>query len=289
MSARVVDELELIEVQVHHNVLPSSRGDLLQGLLEPVFELGTVDQVRELIVAGVVCELLRVFLAELELLELALGAVDAAYHALRQKDSDGNQGASHSDDHEQEHGPDPAGCLAQSVRESVLPGLELFVDLDDAVQNESQLGAVHLSCEVDGVKLRGRGIESREELVSCPPDVEHALHVAHSMKPLIQADHTGDVVRMGAAFEEAGAHDGILGLGLLELEARLAETEWNADRLLIIEEVGFGPRLGEAQQVEHRLLLILGPEALAFHVRPAGRQDVYADYGKPDQDRNDDQ
>src|SRR5215467_10562812 len=126
MSARVVDDLELIEVEVHHDVLPSSRGDLLQGLLEPVLELGTVDQVRELIVARVVCELLRIFLAELELLELAFGAVDAAYHALGQEDSDGNQGAGHSDYHEQEHGSDPARGLAQSVRETVLPGLELL-------------------------------------------------------------------------------------------------------------------------------------------------------------------
>src|SRR5882724_1259965 len=126
-----------------------------------------------------------VFLPELQLLELALRAVDATDHALGEKNSDRNQGPGDRDDHQQQHGTDPARGLAQRVREPDLPGLELFVNFDDAAQYEPELGTIRAAAGLESVQLRGSDVEPGEESVSGLPDIEHAAHVTHVTKALI--------------------------------------------------------------------------------------------------------
>jgi len=119
------------------------------------------------------------------------------------------------------------------------------------------------------------------------PDIEHALHVAHAVKALIQADDAGDVIRVGSTFEEASPHGGIVRSSFFKLEPGALETPRHHDRLPVAAEIGLGLGLGEAQQMEHRFLLILRPQALAFDVGSTRSEDVYADNGKPDQHGDD--
>src|SRR5882672_2170101 len=218
-------------------MLATLRGDLLEGPLEAVFELGAVDQIGKLIVARVVGELHGVFLPEFQFLEFALGAIDSTDHALRKPDTDRNESARNGQYHKQQRGFDPACGLAQGIREPVLPGLQLLVDLNDVAQNGSELGTVHPAGEVNCMEVARGSVEPCEELVSGPPDVEDALHVADSVKALIQAYYTGDIVRVGTPLDKAGPHDRIVGIGLFELEPRLAEAERYADRLAVVEKI----------------------------------------------------
>jgi hypothetical protein len=139
------------------------------------------------------------------------------------------------------------------------------------------------------VELFGGRVEPRKEIISGLPYIEHALHVAHAVKALIQADDTGDVIRVGSTFEEAGAHRGIVRSGFFKLEPGPLETQGHHDRLPIAEEIGLGFGLGETQKVEHRFLLVLRPQALAFNVRSTRSEDVDADNRKPEQHRDDGQ
>jgi hypothetical protein len=107
------------------------------------------------------------------------------------------------------------------------------------------------------------------------------------VKALIQVDDAGDVVRVRSPFQEAGPYGGIVRSGFFKLEPGALETPRHHDRLLIAAEIGLGFGLGETQQVEHRFLLVLRPQALAFNVRPTRCEDVDADNGKPDQHRHD--
>src|SRR5712664_3134163 len=232
-------------------------------------------------------ELHCVFLPQLEFLEFPLRAIDAADHALRKENPERDQSSRDRHDHEKQRGLDPACGLTQGVREPVLPMPEFFVDLDNAVQYESESGWVHATGQVKRVELFGGRVKSREEIIPGPPYIEHALHVAHAMKALIQADDAGDVIRVGPAFQEAGPDGGIVRSRFFKLEPGPLETQRHHDRLPIAEEIGLGFGLGETQQVEHRFLLILRPQALALDVCPARSEDVYADNGKPHQHSDD--
>src|SRR5258706_10064848 len=287
VSAGIVDDFELIEIQVHHHVLSPLVGGRVEGQFEAVFKLGAVDQVGQLIVARMVGELHCVFLPQLELLELALRAIDAADHALRKENPERDQSSRDRHDHEKQRGLDPACGLTQCVREPVLPRPELFVDLDNAVQYESESGWVHATGQVERVELFGGRVKSREEIVPGLPYIEHALHVAHALKTFIKADDGGSVIRVGPAFQEAGPDGGIVRSRFFKLEPGTLETQGHHDRLPIAEEIGLGFGLGETQQVEHRFLLVLRPQALAFNVRAARSENVDADNGKPDQHGDD--
>src|SRR4029077_12620413 len=94
-------------------------------------------------------------------------------------------------------------------------------------------------------------------------------------------------VRMGSAFEGASPHRGVVRNRSFKLEPGPLETQRYLDRLPIAEEIGLGLGLGETQQVEHRFLLILRPQALALDVCPARSEDVYAYNGKPHQHSDD--
>src|SRR6266446_113232 len=115
MSAGIVDDLELIEIEIHHYVLSPLIGGCVQSELETVFKLRAVSQIGELIVARMVGELHRVFLPQLEFLEFPLRAIDAIDHALCKDNADRDQGSGDREDHEKQHGPDPARGLTQSV------------------------------------------------------------------------------------------------------------------------------------------------------------------------------
>src|SRR6267378_4528440 len=94
---------------------------------------------------------------------------------------------------------------------------------------------------------------------------------------------------MSTAFQEAAPHDRVVGLVSFELEPCLAEAERHTYRLPIVEKINLGFGVGETQQVEHRLFLVLRPQALALDVRPARCQDVDADDGEPDKHCDDNQ
>src|SRR5882672_1770528 len=232
-------------------------------------------------------ELHRVFLPQLEFLEFPLSAVDATDHALRKENPERDQSSCDGHDHEKQRGLDPACGLAQRVREPVLPRSEFFVDLDNAVQYECESGWVHASGQMECVELFGGRVKPREEIISGSPYIEHALHVAHPVKALIQVDDAGDVIRVGSTFQEASPHGGIVWSPFFKLEPGALETSRHHDRLPVAAEIGLGFGLGEAQQVEYRFLLILRPQALAFDVCPTRSEDVYADDGKPDQHGDD--
>src|SRR3989442_4497935 len=232
-------------------------------------------------------ELHRVFLTQLEFLEFPLRAIDPTDHSLRKKNSDRHQSSRDRDDHEKQGGPDPACGLTQGGREPVLPRPQFLVDLDNAVQYESESGWVYATGQVERMELFGGRVKPREEVISGPPYIEHALHVTHAVKALIQADDAGDVIRMGSTFQEASPHGGIVRSRFFKLEPGLLETKGHRDRLPIAAEIGIGFRFSETQQVEHRFLLILRPQALAFDVGPTRGEDVYADNGKPDQHSDD--
>src|SRR5437667_4769484 len=106
------------------------------------------------------------------------------------------------------------------------------------------------------MELFGGRVKPREEVISGSPYIEHALHVAHAVKALIQADDAGDVIRMGSTFQEAGPHGSIVRSGFFKLEPGALETPRHHDRLAIAAEIGLGFGLSETQQVEHRFLLI---------------------------------
>ena len=284
VPAGIVDDLELIEIQVHHHVLSPLVGGRVQGESEPVFKLGAVDQIGELIVARMIGELHGVFLPQFE---FPLRAVDPTDHALCEKNADRDQGSRDRNDHEKERGPDPACGLAQGSREPVLPRPHFFVDLDNAVQYESESGRVDATGLVECVELLGGLVKPCEEIISRFPNIEHALHVAHAVEALVQADDAGDVIRMGSPFDEAGPHGGVVWRGFFELEPGPLESQRHHDRLPIAEEIGLGFGLGETQQVEHRFLLVLRPQALTFDVCAARSEDVYADNGKPHQHGDD--
>src|SRR5882672_12454517 len=171
-----------------------------------------------------VSELHSVFLPQLELLELALRAIDAADHALRKENPERDQSSRDRHDHEKQRGLDPARGLTQGVREPVLPGPEFFVDLDNAVQYESESGRVHATGHVERVELFGGRVKPREEIISGSPYIEHALHVAHAVKALIQVDDAGDVIRVGSTFQEARPHGGIVRGSFFKLEPGALET-----------------------------------------------------------------
>src|SRR6195256_166505 len=193
-------------------------------------------------------ELHGVLLPQLELLEFPLRAVDPTDHALRKKNADRDQSSRDRDDHEKQRGPNPACGLTQSVREAVLPRPQFFVDLDNAVQYESESGWVHATGKVERMELFGGRIKPREEVISGSPYIEHALHIAHAVKALIQADDAGDVIRMGSTFQEASPHGGIVRSRLFKLDPCLLETNRHHDRLPIAAEIGIGFGLGETQQ-----------------------------------------
>ena len=86
---------------------------------------------------------------------------------------------------------------------------------------------------------------------------------------------------MIAPLDEALARDREVGAGFLELFARLAIAQRDGDRLEVSPVVGLGARVGEAVEVVDRLLLRLGPQALAADIGPDGRQDRNA--GRPQQ------
>ena len=169
VSAGIVDDLELIEIQVHHHVLSPLIGGRVQSQPETVFKLRAVDQIGELVMARMVGKLHRVFLPQLEFLEFPLRAVDAADHALRKENPERNQGSRDRHDHEKQRRPDPACGLAQGVREPVLPRPQFFVDLDNAVQYESESGWVHATGQVECVELFGGRVKPREEIISGSP------------------------------------------------------------------------------------------------------------------------
>src|SRR5258707_13915408 len=90
------------------------------------------------------------------------------------------------------------------------------------------------------MELFGCHVKPRHELIARFPDIEHVLHVAHTVKTLVQADYIRDVIRVGSALEESGAHDGVVRIGLFKLKASPAETHRYHDRILIADEMRFG-------------------------------------------------
>jgi hypothetical protein len=205
---------------------------------------------------------------------------------LREKNAERNQRPGDRQDHDQERALNPARGVAQRVREPVLPGPEFPVDLDDAIQRNVAFRCVNPSGLVHGIQLDGGRVEPRQEVVAQLPDLEHALHVAHAVEPLVQPDHAGNVVGVGAAGEEARMQDGAIRPRLFQLEPGLPESARHHHRLFVVLEIDRSPRIREAQQVEHRLLLVFRPKALAFHVGAARREDV--DTGDRHPDEHDD-
>src|SRR5712691_12578298 len=136
-------------------------------------------------------ELHGVLLPQFEFLEFPLCAVDPTDHALCKENADRDQSSRDRDDHEKQRGPNPACGLTQGGREPVLPRPQFFVDLDNAVQYESEPGWVHATGQVECVELFGGRVKPREEVISGSTYIELALHVGRAVKALIQTDAAG--------------------------------------------------------------------------------------------------
>jgi len=102
VPAGIVHDLELIEIQVHDDVLPPLAGRSVQSQREALLEFKAVNQIGEWVVAGMVGKLHRVFLPQLEFLEFAFRAIDLTDHALRKKDAERNQNARDGEDRQQQ-------------------------------------------------------------------------------------------------------------------------------------------------------------------------------------------
>src|SRR4026207_266971 len=111
------------------------------------------------------------------------------------------------------------------------------------------------------------------ELVSGLPDVEHVLHVTHTVKALVQHDYAGNIVRVGSTLDESCPHDGVIRIRLFELKSSLAESHRHHDRFPIAQEIRFGARRRKTYQVTPRFLLVLRPQAFAFDVCAARSED----------------
>src|SRR4249920_1884573 len=79
-----------------------------------------------------------------------------------------------------------------------------------------------------------------QEVISGFPDVEHPLHVAHTVKALVKTDDTRDVVRVGSAFKESRLHDRVIRMRLFKLKASLAESQRHHERFPIADKIRFG-------------------------------------------------
>src|SRR5437899_8833471 len=110
-------------------------------------------------------ELHRVFLTQLEFLEFPLRAIDPTDHSLCKKNSDRDQSSRDRDDHEKQRGPDPACGFTQGGREPVLPRPQFLVDLDNAVQYESESAWVYATGQVERMELFGGRVRSEERRV----------------------------------------------------------------------------------------------------------------------------
>ena len=51
MPARVIDQLELIQVEKHQGMAARLACQIVQGLFEPIFEFATIGQARQSIVS----------------------------------------------------------------------------------------------------------------------------------------------------------------------------------------------------------------------------------------------
>ena len=95
------------------------------------------------------------------------------------------------------------------------------------------------------------------------------------MEPAEQADQAADVVGMVAALDEALPRDARRsGSGLLQLLARDAVAERHRQRAEKPLVVVLAVVCGVVEQVDLRVLLALGVQALAGHVGAHRRQDV---------------
>ena len=108
--------------------------------------------------------------------------------------------------------------------------------------------------------------------VAVGPRHDRVGHERDAVEPSEQADQAVDVVGVIAALQEAAARDREVGVGPLQLLARDAIAERDRERLLEAPVVVLLVVLRVVEQIDLRVLLALGIEALAGHVGAHRRQ-----------------
>ncbi len=158
------------------------------------------------------------------------------------------------------------GRLAQLRR-------ELALELRQAVVEVERLGAhFRRRCGYDMAAQDplARALDELAHLldddVGVGPRHDGVGHEWDVVEPSEQADHAADVVAMIAALQEAVARDREVGVGPLQLLARDAIAERDCERLLETAVVLLLVIFGVVEQIDLRVLLALGVEALAGHV-----------------------
>ena len=208
-------------------------------------------------------------------------------HPARQEHADRDEDRRDREREQQQDLLRVAGRLAERVREVVLEGRQRVVDLVDPV--EEGLERLDLARARDDVLVHRVGDlhEFLDEGVALRPDLHDALDVVDVAEGAEQTDRAADVVGVSAGLEEALGDDLGVHVGLAHLDAGDAHAERDRDGRPVVLEVLRLAGLGVAQEVEDGVLLGLGPDALAFDVRAAAREDVEAGRRDHEQQRDD--
>src|SRR3954464_2421298 len=182
----------------------------MQSQCQALFELQAVYQIGQRIMAGMVGQLHRIFLAQFQFLELSFSSIYLADHALRKQNAERSQYPCYRQDNQQQRRTYPACCLAQCIRKSVLPRADFFIYLENAIQNHipsSKLHAAYCLCRMEFFSSR---IQALDEFIASFPDVDYAFHVTHAVKPRVQTDDPRYIGRMCSTFYKASPYRGII-------------------------------------------------------------------------------
>ncbi len=124
-------------------------------------------------------------------------------------------------------------------------------------------------------------------LVGPRPQVHRLLHRREIPEAPEERDHRVDVGGVVASLEESVARRGVVGIGLGELEARLAIAPGHGDGALVGLEVGVVAVEGVAREVEGRVLLRTRPQAFRAHERASRCEELEA-VDRGDEEADDD-
>jgi len=219
--------------------------------------------------------------------KLGFGLLAAPHDPCRDDDAGNNQDRGRDDERDLENRLRPARGIAERRREADLERRQPAVHLIDAREDRLEVRRLGVARHNAPVQLLRERVELGDVLVRFRPDGDRPAHEAHLAEAAEEHDHAVDVGRIVLAYEEAFARNCNVGLGLLELEPRLAVAKRHRDGIAVVAIVGLGSRLRVAKEAVDRFFLRFGPEALAADVGARGRHDPQA-FGGQQHYRDDD-
>ena len=154
--------------------------------------------------------------------KLGFGLLAAPHDPCRDDDAGNNQDRGRDDERDLENRLRPARGIAERRREADLERRQPAVHLIDAREDRLEVRRLGVARHNAPVQLLPERVELGDVLVRFRPDGDRPAHEAHLAQAAEEHDHAVDVGRIVLAYEEAFARNCNVGLGLLELEPRLA-------------------------------------------------------------------